>query len=700
MTINQTLTAKILKYSLWGCLYLTLLMPLLVSARFIFPFITLKTIYFRIIVEIAVLLYLLLALSAASYRPKMNQLLWFILGFGAIVFLTSLTGVNPYRSLWGTIERGEGFLFMAHLLVFCFILSQTFKNRSEWLTFFSASIAVSILVALYALGQKYGAAWAIVNSAGDRLTSTLGNASYLGAYALGHFWLSVLLFWQRKELWRKIIFGLAALFEIYILFETQTRGAMLAFILTLFCYFLIYCLIAKNKKIKKIFLSGLVLMIAAVIFILVNKNAAWMSHGPFQRLVSISPRTVTVESRLYAIDSSWRAWQDRFLLGYGWENYNVAFNKYFHPEIYRDNGSQIWFDRAHNTIFDVAVATGVVGLIIYLGIYVAAFRILFALMRENYYHNFNLSLAVLAFLTAHFIQNIFVFDSLPTYVMLFSVFAFIAFLASEKKHIQPTAPVPKPINLYVLVSGLFVLLALISYLNLKPAQANLKGIKGLKETYNGHFPSAIQNFDQAIKMNTYQTSELRQKLADAVLSHNNKNYVPDEAAIKRNFEYAFQAISDNIKAAPNDVQNHLYLMVLYNAASYLDANYSKQVIIYGNQALTLSPTRQQIYFELGRAKINQGKISEGIKDFQSAVALYPKNTDAHWNLLTAYIISKQDKLAVDEYMRMLALGLSEDSGTLERAIKLFTSMRTSLQAVNLYQRLLKLNSDNAKEHAL
>ena len=696
MTINQTLTAKILKYSLWGCLYLILLVPLLVSSKFIFPFITLKTIYFRIIVEIAAFLYLLLALSAVHYRPKINQLLWFILGFGAIVFLTSLSGVNPYRSLWGTIERGEGFLFIAHLIVFCFILSQTFKNRSEWLTFFSASIAVSILVALYALGQKYGVAWVIINSAGDRLTSTLGNASYLGAYALGHFWLCLLLFWQRKEIWWKIIFGLAALFEIYILFATQTRGAMIAFMLTLFCYFLIYFITLKNKKIKKIFLSGLVLIIAAIIFIFINKNAAWMSHGPFQRLVSISPHAVTVESRLYAIDSSWRAWQDRFLLGYGWENYNVAFNKYFHPEIYRDNGSQIWFDRAHNTVFDVAIATGIVGLIIYLGIYVSAFRILLALMRENYYHNFNPSLAVLAFLSAHFIQNIFVFDSLPTYVMLFSVLAFVAFLASEKKHSQQTAAIKKPINLYALIAGLFVLLVLISNLNLKPAQANLKGIEGLKKTYNGHFPSAIQNFDQAIKMNTYQTPELRQKLADSILSHNNKDYVSDEADIKRNFEYAFQAISDNIKAAPNDVQNYIYLMVLYNAASYLDANYAQQAIIYGNQALALSPTRQQIYFELGRAKINQGNVAAAIKDFQSAVALYPKNLDAHWNLLTAYVISEQDQLAVDEYQRMLSFGLSEDNGTLERAIKLFSGMRTSHAVVNLYQRLLKLNSNNAK----
>src|SRR3989338_403484 len=669
MTINQTLTTKILKYSLWGCLYLTLLMPLLVSSKFIFPFITLKTIYFRIIVEIAALLYLLLALSVASYRPKMNQLLWFILGFGAIVFLTSFTGVNPYRSLWGTIERGEGFLFIAHLIVFCFILSQTFKNRVEWLTFFTVSVVVSILVAFYALSQKYGADWVIVNSAGERFASTLGNASYLGAYALGHFWLSVLLFWQRKELGWKIVFGLTALFEIYILFATQTRGAMVAFILILFCYFLIYFITLKNRKIKKIFLSGLVLIIAAIIFIFVNKSAVWMSHGPFQRLVSISSQSVTAESRLYASDSSWRAWQDRFLLGYGWENYNVAFNKYFHPEIYRDNGSQIWFDRAHNTIFDVAIATGIVGLVIYLGIYLAAFRILFALIRENYYYNFNLSLAAGAFLSAHFIQNIFVFDSLPTYIMLFSVFAFVAFLASEKKQAALAAPVPKPLNLYTLVIGLFVLLVLISNLNLKPAQANLKGITGLKEIYAGHFSSAIQNFDQAIRMNTYQTSELRQKLADGVLAHNNKDYVPDEAAIKRNFEYAFQAINDNIKAAPNDVQNYIYLMVLYNAASYLDANYAQQAIIYGNQAIALSPTRQQIYFELGRAKINQGNVAAGTKDFQSAVALFPKNLDAHWNLLTAYIISKQDQLAVDEYKRMLALGLSEDSGTLERAIR-------------------------------
>src|SRR3990167_6435626 len=95
-----------------------------------------------------------------------------------------------------------------------------------------------------------------------------------------------------------------------------------------------------------------------------------------------------------------------------------------------------------------------------------------------------------------------------------------------------------------------------------------------------------------------------------------------------------------------------------------------------------------------------GNVSAGTKDFQSSVALFPKTLAAHWNLLTAYIISKQDQLAVDEYKRMLALGLSEDSGTLERAIKLFAGMRTSSAVVNLYQRLLKLNSNNAEQHPL
>ena len=588
MEQRETTTIKILKYSLWGCLYLTFLMPLLVGTSFIFPFISLKTFYFRIVVEVALLLYILLALASSYYRPKMNKLIWLIIAFGLIIFITGLIGLNPYKSFWGTIERGEGFVFISHLFIFCLIASQTFKTRKEWFNFLSGSITISLIVGIYALGQKFNASWAVVNSNGARLASTLGNPSYLGAYALGLFWLSLLLFFSRKKIWWKIIFIATALFNLYLLVQTQTRGAMLGLVISLFLVALAYIVLNKSKKVKIILSLILLIFISSVFFIWFNRQSDWVrSSSSLSRLANIRLTQITVESRLLALDSSWQGWQNSFLLGYGWENYNIVFNKYFHPKIYRDNGSQIWFDRAHNTILDVAVATGLVGLLTYLGIYLAAILIILSLLRRNRYRNIHLAIMLFGFLSAHFFQNIFVFDSLPTYLMLFTVFGFIAYLGSEQEHYRPDEIKQKPLNIYALSVGIIVLFFVAYNLNIKPARANIKALDAMRMVYSGQLDKSFKLFDQAIGMRTYQSVEIRNKIADNILSKNIPANVKDAQKRKANFVYAIKHMKDNIKANPYDVQHYIYLMALYNAATYLDPNYIAQAIETGNRAIKI-----------------------------------------------------------------------------------------------------------------
>ena len=50
-------------------------------------------------------------------------------------------------------------------------------------------------------------------------------------------------------------------------------------------------------------------------------------------------------------------------LGWGQGNFNLVFNKYYDPKMYKQ---EPWFDRAHNVIFDRAITTGLIGLLIYL----------------------------------------------------------------------------------------------------------------------------------------------------------------------------------------------------------------------------------------------------------------------------------------------------------------------------------------------
>ena len=124
--MSQQKLAKYLSYALKTLLYLILLTPILISAKYLFPFITTKTMYFRLMIELALVLYTVLALMSDDYKPKMTKLSWSIVIFGFVILLTGITGVDFYRTFWGTIERGEGFITISHLIIyFLLVVSST-----------------------------------------------------------------------------------------------------------------------------------------------------------------------------------------------------------------------------------------------------------------------------------------------------------------------------------------------------------------------------------------------------------------------------------------------------------------------------------------------------------------------------------------------------------------------------------------------
>lgn len=683
-------TEKFLSWSLKGILYLVLLTPLLMKSDYVFPFITPKTFYFRLMIELAVLIYLALAMSFPKYRPKMTKLSWLVIIFGIIILITGIFGVNFYKTFWGTIERGEGFLTISHLIIYFLLLTWTFKSKKAWLNFLAGIAIVGLFVNLYAFFQKIGVDHfflfgKIINSGGDRLSATIGNAAFLGAYSLSLFWLNFLQFLKRKNIYAKILFALNGLFSFYILFNTQTRGALLAWIVVIILLSIFYLFKGSNKTKKMISGSFLAVIILFSVIVYANKNSDWVKqNNTLFRLTSISMNDITTEARLYAWDSSWKGWKDRFFIGYGWENYNIAFNKYFHPEIYIDQGSQLWFDRAHNTIFDVAVATGIFGLINYLLIFGLAIYILFKKLKTD----FDLSIILIAFLIAHFLQNIFVFDVLASYVTLFTIFALISWLSLKPEDNQENKS--GDFNIIYLFIAVIVMAFLSYTFNFKPLKANHLGIIAMAYASQDDEITAIEKFEQALNFNTYQSPELRQKLSDNIMLYNKPSQGLTNQQIIDNYEFAITEMKKNIELAPRDVQNYLYLMALLNrAGTSYNINYLNEVIEFGEKATKLSPTRPQIYFEMGQAMAAQNKMDQSIEYFKKGLELNPNNLESHWNLLAAYIVAGKQDLADAEQEFMQSRGYDfEHISLLNRLYNVYLMINNKTKMVEILEKIV------------
>jgi len=692
------MSPKIIKGIIYTCLYSILITPLLVWGKFLFPYITPKTFFFRIIIEIALFFYILLIVYKPEYRPRFSKLTWIILVYILIITFASIFGVDFYNSFWGNIERGEGLLTIYHLFIFYILLISIFKEKKDWFRFFNASIFISLILAFYALGQKFQFSFLLQSSGGSRLTGTIGNASFLAAYLLMSAFLCLFLSIYRKKIGWRIFYGLTFLFELYIIFQTETRGALLGFFGGLLLIAFLSVLFSKNKK-TKIYFTGLFLLL--IIFagsVWIFQDYSWIkNNNALRRLTEISFSDVTTQTRLLGWQAAGKGWQDRFLFGYGYENYNVAYNKYFPVAIFLDIGSRVWFDRAHNIILDQAVPGGIFGLLSYLSIFGFAVWALFYLLRKKKETGF---IILIAFLAAYFAQNFFVFDTLGTYILFYSVLGFISYLLLENQSKEDdqvkASSEPRPFFIIILV---LILIFSIYIFNIKPAIANTLSIKGMSYAYGDMYREAMTEFKKSLNYGTYQAPEIRHNLSKTVVMAYQSGQFTKQENID-NFEYAIEEMNKNLEAAPLNARHFAFAMTLYNAAAGFNPDYYNKVVELGYQALKLSPDRPQIYYSMGQARISQGRFEEGIEYFKKAVELSPTVVESHWNLAAAYIIVGKDELAEEEFAIMEELGFDYYSmNNLLRMTKPYLIRRDFNKLASVYEELVKLDPNNPDFYA-
>src|SRR3989344_6956530 len=94
------------------------LIPLVWSNELFFPFISARGFFFRIVVEIVFAVWVILALKDNHFRPKGSLVLWTLVIFTGVIFLSYIFGISPYKSLWSNFERMEGFITLAHLFLY------------------------------------------------------------------------------------------------------------------------------------------------------------------------------------------------------------------------------------------------------------------------------------------------------------------------------------------------------------------------------------------------------------------------------------------------------------------------------------------------------------------------------------------------------------------------------------------------------
>lgn len=690
-----------LRWGIVGGVLAVFLTPLIVANPLFFPFITGKNFVFRILVEIVLALWLILALRDPSVRPRIS---FSLKSPGSLMFLAmtvfivllgvaDIFGVNPYKSFWSNFERMEGWIGLVHLYAFFVVLWSTFREQKWWKMLFETILAVSIVEAVYGLLQLNHVF--TINQGGVRVDGTFGNAIYLGVFMLFSLFITAFLFLHhRKEsfgvatksigaigiitatVWLFlnvpkgasipvlgwIIFvlfftlGIGAFFvkrqwfyagamalQALMVFNSATRSAILGVIVGLFVAGLTLLFFSKTDKRLKQFGIGAIIAVALVIGgLFVAKDTALVQNHPVLARVSTIFSASELKTRLTLLPMALEGVAERPILGWGQENYNYIFNTYYQPSLY---GQEAWFDRAHNEFVDILVAGGFLSFIPYISLFGLA---LWFIWRKNKNGKFSFSDIERGLLTgllaAYTFNDIFVFDNLLSYILFFVFLAYLAF-RTEADEVAPAEGASlwqKPVS-----GGTFafsapviagVMIIVLYFANVPGIATAYHLIEALKPHTEG-LSANVAYLKSAESATGLGRQEAREQGIQFYFQAKNAN-IGDATFQSGLAEFVGGQMADEVAKNPNDARLHVFLGSFYRQVGRTDDALKETL-----KAQELSPKKQQIMFELGITESIRGNADGALSWFKKAYELEPAYDAARFFYVATLLRTGQTNLA-------------------------------------------------------
>lgn len=615
---------NVARWAVLGPLFLIPFLALYISDSLFFPFITGKNFGFRILVEIALAGWIVLAIADRRYRPKWS---WVLGSFGVLVawmLIADLLAINTHKALWSNFERMDGFVTLAHVFALFVIAGSVLTVDKLWRRWWLTFIAATALVIGYGLLQFMGLAE--IHQSDTRLDATLGNSEYLAGYLLLALGITL---WQafatkagEKKWLRNSLFVLAAL-EVLVLLGTGTRGTAIALVAASVFGGLLWAFESgkRGRKGAAIFLGTLVVLVGG--FYAIRDSGFVQSDPNLSRIANIS--ISDLDTRFTVWGMAVEGIKERPITGWGQEGYNYIFNTYFEPSLY---GQEPWFDRAHNIYLDWAVSGGIPALLLFLFLGGSTAVAIYRARELEPWER----VILLSALAAYAIQGLAVFDNLFTYVPMAMLLAYAHSLRARPiARLEDTREV-KGVALETIVAPVALVLALllIYTVNIPTYAASKDLIRGLSA---GSVDARLEHFQNAIEHDPFATQEIREQLlqfAQSVAASKEVSSSEREEVVS----YAREQIEKEIARAPEDARLYiLYASFLRGVGDFAAAREQSAI------ARTLSPNKQAIMIEQGIEAWQDEDPETAQAFFNEAYALAPTNDELAIYAAAGHVIS-------------------------------------------------------------
>ncbi|MES2931074.1 MAG: O-antigen ligase family protein [Patescibacteria group bacterium] len=622
-------------------------LPLYVSNDLYFPFITGKGFAFRVLVEIALVSYVVLAFLDRRYRPRFSWTLALFTGLVAWMAVANLLGVNPHKAFWSNFERMDGWVMLVHVYALFIVASSVLSVEKLWRRWWQYFIGIAAFVCGYGLLQLIGGAE--IHQGGVRVDASFGNAIYLAVYLMFSILVAGWLMIESRG-WYRYALGAFSVLAFIVLFFTASRGALIGLVAGAGAASVLWIVLSLRGGAKgagtlglRIAGGSLIVLVVLVSSFFLARDSAFVQNEPaLARLATVFSLNEELKVRSTIWGIAFKGVQEDPVTGWGQEGFNQVFNKHYVPSLFEQ---ETWFDRAHSTYLDWLIAGGFPALILFIALLLAAF---IALLRAPDLSRAERVLLIGA-LAAYAVQALVVFDNLFSYVP-FAILLAMAHRASEKPiNVLERAP---ELSGQTGVSALGTVaavaaIALVWVVNVPGMSAAHHLVYAVSPLPQGAQQN-LEYFKKALADNSFATQEIREQIVINTMKFVSDEKVPE--GVRQ--EYATLALLEmgkEIERSPNDAR----LRVQY-ASAYEAAGDKESSLLEVEKAIELSPKKQALHINRGFKLFELGRLEEAREAFRYAYDLDPSFEQVAVSAASGYVLAGD--LAGAKALLMEALG--------------------------------------------
>jgi len=591
-----------------------------------------KAMLFYGLTTILILVYLWLVYLDKQYLPKFNLVGWAFLILMIGWAISTLTSQQPYASFWGTFNRMEGLISWLYYFALFVVVAGTLREPKDWWQAIRFAMVGAGLVIVYGLGQILRVRLFIPSADPLRVESTLGNPVFLGGYLAPI--LPLMTVWvlslktNRSRLLGWLLWGLASL--IFIL--TLSRGAWIAGLVSIPIVFTLYFYRYCPSLLKKVLIISAAGALAFVVL-----TGLWMVSPKSSLVRQVGDKFIfRSESMLYR-QRSWssglKAFGQKPLLGWGLENFHIAFDRNYQVLSYHTLGfTESHVDRAHNEYIGVAVSGGLVTLLPYLLMLLAAIYLGWRYARSHgkstdYLINIGMLGAIVGY-------SIFVFTAFNLITnIIFFVFA-LAWM-NQVGNQRQWAPI-RWYRLFTLLLGLATLAAAYFTVVIPIWAVRLADRGTLEFQQNGGYSKSLKLFQLALAKRSFMTNVIRSQMS-VLASSGPALAVDDDKSLTEFQRYTGSILRQNFATEPYNSYSHMITGIFYGNLTQKFPDYIAIADQVFQETAELTPNKGETWLRWGQMYGALGDWPQAKAKLEKALAVDPYSPDIMFTAGVGYI---------------------------------------------------------------